>query len=159
MGTMATHRGSTFLRSMSPRRSRHPDYNSGSEDEQPMERRHSSRRMRAMSLRKQKTHELPQDDDESMIAEWGLTKAQEARATGLPLLGLRLLCRRSAHVSRHMLGAASPIRCATQLHCSLCLPSDTSGTRSGPKCVRVAPLRYVLPQWSSPALPGVELGR
>ena len=79
---MATHRGSTFLRSMSPRRSRHPDYNSGSEDEQPMERRHSSRRMRAMSLRKQKTHELPQDDDESMIAEWGLTKAQEARATG-----------------------------------------------------------------------------
>lgn len=96
---MATHRGSTFLRSMSPRRSRHPDYNSGSEDEQPLERRHSSRRMRAMSLRKQKTHELPQDDDESMIAEWGLTKAQEARATSLLLQGLRLLCRRGAHVS------------------------------------------------------------
>jgi hypothetical protein len=44
-----------------------------------MERRHSSRRMRAVSLRKQKTHEAPQDDDESMIAEWGLTKAQEVR--------------------------------------------------------------------------------
>ena len=103
---MASHRGSTFLRSMSPRRSRHPDYNSGSEDEQPMERRHSSRRMRAMSLRKQKTHELPQEDDESMIAEWGLSKAQEARATGPPLQGVRSLCGRGAHVPAYA-GAAS----------------------------------------------------
>lgn len=48
-----------------------------------MERRHSSRRMRAVSLNRRKTHEVPQDDDESMIAEWGLTKAQEVRAQGL----------------------------------------------------------------------------
>lgn len=110
---MSSHKGGTFLRSISPRRSRHAEHNSGSEDEQqPMERRHSSRRMRAVSLRKQKTHEAPQDDDESMIAEWGLTKAQEVRGRKPACLacrwgtqGARALS--AAYAGRRMCAAAA----------------------------------------------------
>ena len=47
------------------------------------------------------------------------------------LQGLCLLCRRGAHVSQHMLSAASSTYRAVQLHCLFCLPPGSSETRLG----------------------------